>query len=410
VGLGIILEQNKVDHPWKTMGDAKKSGWSIKKPNNLTDTYPNGDFMWSYISIDGNFMYKKNPEQNEPEEGSTPPPPPNEPGQDRVTSSTPVPASNPYEKWGRVFKFTTEDDKEVRIAFDNDLISSIEKFKSAGYDDDDSFVRAVTETYPKIRFIHFLKGTANLKESVEIKGLSALIVEQEYQTWTVMRAPDGINFKLRQGKIIQQPSSLPGKPATPPQQTPEQKPAEPAKPEGEELLKKEQQAVEKASVDEKEGDKMFTTIQQRYINQYNQELWTTEKPLENLLSFTENINLEEKHPEVFNEPLIMYRAKTNTPDGIKDWAEKVGETAITDQKVTRGGCRTNIKVYYDMMEKNIAIGEEKLENLAQIVMKCQDQIDNFNDFGLTKKRLQALSNLRGERKRFQLNFGTNTRG
>jgi hypothetical protein len=325
-------------------------------------------------------------------------------------NSTPAPAPNPYEKWGTIFKFTTEDDKEVRIAFNNELISAIDKFKSVGFDEDDSFVRAVAETYPKIRYILFLKGSANLKESVEIKGLSALIVEQEYQTWTVMRANDGINFKLRPGKVVQQPSSLPGKPTTPPQQTPEQKPTQPAKPEGEELLKKEQDAVEKSSVDEKEGDNMFTTIQKRYINQYNQEQWTTEKPLENLTGYTENINLKVKHPEVFNEDLFMFRALTNTPEAIKAWAEKVGEGAITDQKVTRGGCRTNIKVYYDLMEKNIAIGEEKLENIAQLVMKCQDQIDNFNDFGLTKKRLQSLSNLRGERKRFQLNFGTNTRG
>lgn len=335
---------------------------------------------------------------------------PNEPAQDPKATPPPAPAASPYEKWGRVFKFTTEDDKEVIIALDNELISSIEKFKTAGFDDDDSFVRAVAETYPKIRFIHFLKGSADLKESVEIKGLSALIVEQEYQTWTVMRANDGINFKLRPGKVIQQPSSLPGKPTTQPQQTPEQKQAQPAKPEGEELLKKPQQAVEKSSVDEKEGDKMFTTIQQRYINQYNQENYTTEKPLENLTAYTENINLKVKHPDAFNEDLFMFRALTNTPEGIKSWAEKVGEGAITDQKVTRGGCRTNIKVYYDLMEKNIAIGEEKLENIAQIVMKCQDQIDNYNDLGLTKKRLQSMSNLRGERKRFQLNFVTNTRG
>lgn len=333
-----------------------------------------------------------------------------EPAQD--PNATPQPASNPYEKWGGIFRFKTEDDKEVKIVFDNELISTIDKWKRVGFDEDDSFVRAVIEINPKIRYILFIKGEANLKESVEIKGLSALIVEQggTYETWTVLRAPDGIDFKLRPGRVVKQPSSLPGKPKPQPEQTPEQKPAQPAKPEGEELLKKEQQAAEKASVDEKEGDKMFTTIQQRYINQYNQENWTTEKPLQNLSAYTENINLKIKHPEVFSEDLFMFRAKTNTPEAIKNWAEKVGGDAITDQKVTRGGCRTNIKVYYDLMEKNIAIGEEKLENLAQLVMKCQDQIDNFNDFGLTKKRLQALSNLRGERKRFQLNFGTNTRG
>lgn len=335
---------------------------------------------------------------------------PNEPAQDPKATPPPAPAASPYEKWIKFIDFYDENDKEQTIRFDSELISAIEKFKSVGYDDDDSFVRAVAETYSKVRYIRFLKGSVNLKESVKIKGLASLIVEQEYQTWTVVRANDGINFKLSPGKVVKQPSSLPGKPTTQPQQTPEQKQAPPAKPEGEELLKKEQQAVEKASVDEKEGDKMFTTIQQRYINQYNQELWTTEKPLENLTSYTENINLKVKHPDAFNEDLFMFRALTNTPEGIKAWAEKVGEGAITDQKVTRGGCRTNIKVYYDLMEKNIAIGEEKLENLAQIVMKCQDQIDNYNDLGLTKKRLQSLSNLRGERKRFQLNFGTNTRG
>ena len=63
-------------------------------------------------------------------------------------------------------------------------------------------MRAVIELYPKIRYILFIKGEAQLKESIEIKGLSALIVEQEYQTWTVMRAPDGINFKLRQGCLL----------------------------------------------------------------------------------------------------------------------------------------------------------------------------------------------------------------
>ena len=396
MSLEILLEQTSQ----KTRKELKSDGWLSTKPSDFNrDTYDVVE------SSDGFLMYKS-------KGGSTPPPPPNEPDQDPVTSSTPAPAANPYEKWGGIFRFKTEDDKEQKIIFDSELISAIEKWKKVGFDEDDSFVRAVIELYPKIRYILFIKGEAQLKESIEIKGLSALIVEQEgtYETWTVMRAPDGIDFKLRKGRIVKQPGSLPGKPTTPPQQTPEQKPTQPAKPEGEELLKKEQQAVEKSSVDEKEGDKMFTTIQQRYINQYNQENYTTEKPLENLLTFSETMNLKEKHPEVFSEDLMMYRAKTNTPEAIKAWAEKVGETAITDQKVTRGGCRTNIKVYYDLMEKNIAIGEEKLENLAQLVMKCQDQIDNFNDFGLTKKRLQALSNLRGERKRFQLNFGTNTRG
>ena len=236
-----------------------------------------------------------------------------------------------------------------------------------------------------------------------------MIVEQEYQTWTVMRAADGINFKLRPGKIVKQQSSLPGKPA-PQQPQQAQQPVEPAKPEGEEVLKKEQEVASKVAEDEKEGDKMFTTIQKRYINQYNQENWTTEKPLENLSAYTENINLSEKHPDVFKEDLVMYRAKTNTPDGAKAWAEKVGEAAITDQMITRGGCRTNIKVYYDIAMKNIAIGDEKLNNLAQIVTKCEDQIENFNDFGLTKKRLYELGNLQGERKKYKLNFSTNSRG
>ena len=394
MSLEVLLEQKSP----KTRKELKNDGWSSVKPSDFSS-----EKYDTLLSSDGFLMYKS-------KGGSTlPPPPPEEPGQEPMTPPKPEP--NPYEKWMTMFDFYDENDKEQKIIFDSELISAIEKFKSVGrYDDDDSFVRAVAETYPKIRYIVFLKGSANLKESVKIKGLASLIVEQEYEVWTVNRFPDGINFKLSPGKKVKQPSSLPGKPKPQPEQAPEQKPTQPAKPEGEELLKKEQQAVEKASVDEKEGDKMFTTIQQRYINQYNQENWTTEKPLENLKSYTENINLKVKHPEVFNEDLFMFRALTNTPEDIKAWAENVGEGAITDQKVTRGGCRTNIKVYYDLMEKNIAIGEEKLENLAQLVMKCQDQIDNFNDFGLTKKRLQSLSNLRGERKRFQLNFGTNTRG
>jgi hypothetical protein len=391
MSLEILLEQSSP----KTRKELKSDGWSSTKPSDFSrDTYNVVE------SSDGFLMYKS--------KGGSTLPPPNEPGQEPVTP--PAPAANPYEKWGRVFKFTTEDDKEVRIAFDNELISAIEKFKTAGFDEDDSFVRAVAETHPKIRFIHYLKGTANLKESVEIKGLSALIVEQEYQTWTVMRAEDGINFKLRPGKIVKQPGSLPGKPQPEQTQTPEQKPATPAKPEGEELLKKEQQAADKASVDEKEGEKLFTTIQKRYVDQYNQEMWTTEKPLENLLPYTETMNLKEKHPDVFKEDLVMYRAKTNTPDGAKAWAEQVGQGTIDDQSITRGGCRTNIKVYYDIALKNIPIGDEKLNNLAQIVAKCEDQIQNFNDFGLTKKRLYELGNLQGERKKYKINFSTNSRG
>jgi len=291
--LEVLLEQKSP----KTRKELKNDGWSSVKPSDFSS-----EKYDTLQSSDGFLMYKS-------KENSLPPPPPEEPGQEPVTPPKPAPATNPYEKWGRVFKFTTEDDKEVRIAFDNELISAIEKFKTAGFDEDDSFVRAVAETHPKIRFIHYLKGTANLKESVEIKGLSALIVEQEYQTWTVMRAEDGINFKLRPGKIVKQPGSLPGKPQPEQTQTPEQKPATPAKPEGEELLKKEQQAADKASVDEKEGEKLFTTIQKRYVDQYNQEMWTTEKPLENLTGFTENMNLRDKHPDVFKEDLIMYRAK-----------------------------------------------------------------------------------------------------
>ena len=392
MSLEILLEQKSQ----KTRKELRADGWSNTKPTDFSrDTYDVVE------SSDGFLMYKS-------KEGT--PPPPSDAGQTtEPDQNVPTPAANPYEKWASVFKFTTEDDKEVRIAFDNELIAAIEKFKKANYDEDDAFVRAVAETYPKIRFIHYLKGTANLKESLEVKGLSSLIVEQEYQTWTVMRAADGINFKLRPGKVVKQPSSLPGKPESEKPQQPQQ-PAEPAKPEGEEVLKKEQEVASKVAQDEKEGDKMFTTIQKRYINQYNQENWTTEKPLQNLSAYTENINLSVKHPDVFKEALYMFRARTNTPEGAKNWAEKVGEAAITDQMITRGGCRTNIKVYYDIAMKNIAIGDEKLNNLAQIVTKCQDQIENFNDLGLTKKRLYELGNLQGERKKYKLNYQTNSRG
>ena len=139
-------------------------------------------------------------------------------------------------------------------------------------------------------------------------------------------------------------------------------------------------------------------------------MWTTEKPLENLTGYTESMNLKDKHPDVFKENLVMYRALTNTPDGAKAWAEQVGQATIDDQSITRGGCRTNIKVYYDIALKNIPIGDEKLNNLAQIVAKCEDQIQNFNDFGLTKKRLYELGNLQGERKKYKINFSTNSRG
>lgn len=395
MSLEVILEQKSS----KTRKELRAEGWLTKKPDNYTPQTHD-----SIMSSDGYLMFKEKMVTSEPGDPVTG----QEPAQPGTPAQTQAPV-NQYQKWATVFKFTTQDNKEVRIALDNELTSAIEKWKLAGFDDDDSFVRAVIETYPKVTYIYFVKGTANIKESVKELGLSKLLKEQEYQVITVNRDPNSPNFKLLKGKF--EISGVSNRPNVPPQQTgPQQKPATPAKPEGEEMLKKEQQAVEKVSVDEKEGDKLFTTKQKRYIDQYNQEGWTTEKPLQNLLEFHETMDLNEKHPDVFSESLVMYRATTNTPESLKQWADAVGQAAIQDRMLTRGGCRTNIKVYFDLAKQNIEIGEEKLDNLANIVMRCQDKFDNFNDFGLSKKRLYELGNQQGERKRFKLNFSSNTRG
>jgi hypothetical protein len=124
-----------------------------------------------------------------------------------------------------------------------------------------------------------------------------------------------------------------------------------------------------------------------------------------LSSYTDTINLKEKHPDTFKEDLFMYK-----PKDPKAWAKAAGEGIIENQSLTRGFCRTMTKVYYDIAMKNMDSTEQELNNMAQIVMKCQDQIDNYNDFGLTKKRLYDLGSLQGERKKFKLNFGSNTRG
>ncbi len=112
--LEVLLEQKSP----KTRKELKNDGWSSVKPSDFSS-----EKYDTLQSSDGFLMYKS-------KEGSMPPPPPEEPNQEPVTPPTPAPAANPYEKWGRVFKFTTEDDKEVRIAFNNELISAIEKFKN----------------------------------------------------------------------------------------------------------------------------------------------------------------------------------------------------------------------------------------------------------------------------------------
>lgn len=397
MSLSVLVEQKSS----KSRKELRELGWTSKKPDNFTPQTHD-----TIQSNDGFLMYKEKSSQQ------TPPADPTTPADSTRDTPTqePTVTASPYEKWATVFKFTTQDNKEVAIRLDNELKSAIEKFKIAGFDDDDAFVRAVVETYPKVSYVFFLKGTADIKESVIENGLTKVLAEQEYQTITVIRDPNSPNFKLAKGKL--QISDVSNRPSVPAQQKPVQtvEPQPEAKPEGEELLKKEQQAATAAEKDEKEGDKLFTTIQKRYVNQYNQEAWTTEKPLQNLLDLSETMNLKEKHPDVFKEDLMMYRAKTNTPDGLKRWAEEVGQGAIQDRMITRGGCRTNIKVYFDLAKQNIEIGEEKLDNLANIVLRCQDKFENFNDFGLTKKRIYDLGNQQGERKRFKLNYSSNTRG
>jgi hypothetical protein len=107
-----------------------------------------------------------------PTQTSTPPadPTPTEGPTTDAPTQEPTVTTSPYEKWATVFKFTTQDNKEVAIRLDNELKSAIEKFKTAGFDDDDAFVRAVVETYPKVTYIFFLKGTADIKESVTENG------------------------------------------------------------------------------------------------------------------------------------------------------------------------------------------------------------------------------------------------
>jgi hypothetical protein len=287
--------------------------------------------------------------------------------------------------WDEIFTFQKIDDKnpgkytDVKIKMESvmdrmphwrkkykKLCDELENCDDDG--EDDSFVRAVIDTHPEVVRILFTKGLAHLTSSEEqedlnegLHGLLAIIREAksvEVEVWSVYRhpsSPDKIWSLVKGDFKPKELSSMDVKMQRSPGNTEEKK-----KDSLSELKKKESDAIELLSKDEKKGLSELPIKVKNKIKEKISKGWTTEEPPKELKKFYKEDNVN----TVFADDITIYKLRPNESffDFIKD--------KDLSNNIKRGFCRA---IYY--VEKEFDLPKEKMEKINEILDECEEKLD-----------------------------------
>jgi len=287
--------------------------------------------------------------------------------------------------WDEIFTFQKIDDKnpgkytDVKIKMDsvmdrmphwrkkyNKICDELENCDDDG--EDDSFVRAVIDTHPEVVRILFTKGLAHLTSSEEqedlnegLHSLLAVIREAksvEVEVWSVYRhpsSPDKIWSLVKGDFKPKELSSMDVKMQKSPGNTEEKK-----KDSLSELKKKESDAVELLSKDEKKGLLDLPIKVRNKIKEKISKGWTTEEPPKELKKFYKEDNVN----TIFAEDIVIYKLKPN--ESFFNFIQDKG----LSNNIKRGFCRA---IYY--VEKEFDLPKEKMEKINEILDECEEKLD-----------------------------------
>jgi len=287
--------------------------------------------------------------------------------------------------WDEIFTFQKIDDKtpgkytDVKIKMDSvmdrmphwrkrykKLCNELENCDDDG--EDDSFVRAVIDTHPEVVRILFTKGLAHLTSSEEqedlnegLHSLLAIIRESksvEVEVWSVYRhpsSPDKIWSLVKGDFKPKELESMDVKIQRSPGNTEEKK-----KDTLSELKKKESDAIELLSKDEKKGLSELPIKVKNKIKEKISKGWTTEEPPKELKRFYKEDNVN----TIFADDITIYKLKPNEP-----FFTFIQDKDLSNS-IKRGFCRA---IYY--VEKEFDLPVEKMEKINDLLDGCKEKLD-----------------------------------
>ena len=287
--------------------------------------------------------------------------------------------------WDEIFTFQKIDDKnpgkytDVKIKMDSvmdrmphwrkrykKLCDELENCDDDG--EDDSFVRAVIDTHPEVVRILFTKGLAHLTSSEEqedinegLHSLLAIIRESksvEVEVWSVYRhpsSPDKIWSLVKGDFKPKELESMDVKIQKSPGNTEEKK-----KDSLSELKKKESDAIELLSKDEKMGLSELPIKVKNKIKEKISKGWTTEEPPEELKKFYKEDNVN----TIFADDITIYKLKPN-----ESFFTYIQDKDLSNS-IKRGFCRA---IYY--VEKEFDLPVEKMEKINDLLDGCKEKLD-----------------------------------
>jgi len=462
MGLEIILEQNKVEHSYTSRSEAKQDGWTSQAPSNPSAKYDDDTFMWSYISIGSDYMWKKNPDPADAEVKDDEVKD-DEVKDDEVKVNKEVQISQRMAEMFDVFrvfdregtnliKKLKEEDREIiksraigRIR--DELGGNLEKVEVDMSTVDDTFVQYL---------IHYMVVDKNMDpfvidyiptavyklsyELVEARGLEKVLLEQGFTTNSekvYIQYTDGDNFKLIGGpgaknqaayeynRKTGQPVSGPEEPAKPADaQEPSQEKVADEKPAEEEMGIQNKKLLD--DIYKKAGNegidaakdliqKHFTDRQKRIIKSMNGEGYTLLRPINP--DMYEVADVKAKYGDDFESftEFKMYRPKTSGVS-VEERASSLSELSKI-QNITKPQCKELIEQYYEIGKTgDVDISDEERKNAARQIYRCrrQHKFGGMFDFAKINDKLDEMGSTRwaqdNESGRFMINWNNKTVG
>ena len=456
MGLEIILEQNKVEHSYTSRSEAKQDGWTSQAPSNPSAKYDDDTFMWSYISIGSDYMWKKNPDPADAEVKD------DEVKDDEVKVNKEVQISQRMAEMFDVFrvfdregtnliKKLKEEDREIiksraigRIR--DELGGNLEKVEVDMSTVDDTFVQYL---------IHYMVVDKNMDpfvidyiptavyklsyELVEARGLEKVLLEQGFTTNSekvYIQYTDGDNFKLIGGpgaknqaayeynRKTGQPVSGPEEPAKSPE--PQQSEEPEKRPEDEMGIRNKQHIKLLNDIYMQASDygiekvkdliqKHFDGRQKEAIKSMNNEGYVLLRPFN--LDMYEVADVKAKYEDEFKDfdEFKMYRPKTSGVS-VEERASSLSELSKI-QNITKRQCKELIEQYYEIGKTgDVDISDEERKNAARQIYRCrrQHKFGGMFDFAKINDKLDEMGSTRwaqdNESGRFMINWNNKTVG
>ena len=142
------------------------------------------------------------------------------------------------------------------------------------------------------------------------------------------------------------------------------------------------------------------------IKRLIEQNWSLEKPLESMLSLYEKLSETDSTSYDRIGKKEMYRLKqTGNQEALISAATQIAKT----QTVERKACKSQIDTYIRFADANLKIDSKMLDDMANFIIACDDQIKNWGLLSAIPEKLKQITQYTGERRRFAINFSQNKR-